>query len=177
MGLHGELLEYFRRILPWAFKTEQPQFSDYVVLDDVLTRLRAHGSNSDQLVTGLQFYQRFAEPIYSALKHGCKCWVVISDIRGRVAQQKHGEQKLRDIATKKNAVVKGKEHVPYDPYCEITDHGIIVPLQRITPSDLKDGKLRENVKTQLQLIDGNKLAGSRGALREKMMDYLFAKMR
>jgi hypothetical protein len=166
MGLSGDLLKWLRKsIVPSAFSAKFPdEIKEYILIDDVLTRIRITSSGNEIGLTGEQFFQAFQKPILQELANGhCKVYIVCCDIRGRVPPQKNAEQKKRDEAARKAG--KTNTYQAYHEDCEITDAGIVPPNDHKYPGVDKP-----------ELIDVNKLAGSRGLLREKMMNYLGSKL-
>ena len=152
MGLAAIIKSWLRtNVAPGAYEDNAKiDYTDSVVIDDVLTRLRRYyqvvdGQNG-QIFTGEAVYQRFSNEVWKYFQAGAAVVDVKCDIYALVPARKTPEEQDRDDK---------RAQLPYDDSAEIGPLGI-----RLKPEG------------EWEPFDLGRVLSSRKVVREKLMRYL-----
>jgi hypothetical protein len=94
MGIEAKLKARIKREWPEILQTTTPEVQDFVIIDDILVRIRRYSQNQTP-VTGEDVYQWMIEPVRREMRAGCRAYIITADDQEHVPPQKAATQVKR----------------------------------------------------------------------------------
>ena len=169
MGLDAriEILAWLRELCPLAFLKSLPFMTNWVCIEDVLTRMpRLSAPRKSRLFTGIEASDAIMGPAFQNFSHGCIAHVYCCDDQARVPRRKEEEHKKRDgvaigrVAKRISPKNKAIDKTPRAP-----------PVYYASQSRIVDDGIWNPTTGKTEMFDLFALSRNRG-LRPELMSYL-----